>query len=146
MKSRAAARIHGWCLWCLLGLFMIRVVAQPLSLIVAHSALPPFSAWQSGALPYPALLTAQVLIVVVCSGVAWTLSSARVMPRRRVGMVLLWVGAVYFATMLLRLVLGATMFRGHWWFARPLPTTFHLVLASFLLVYGHFHARYGSKH
>jgi hypothetical protein len=117
VHSRAASRRHGWWLWWLLGLFVIRVLAQPLSLFV----------------------------VAVFAFLAWTLSSATVTPRRRVGMLVLVAGGTYLAAMLARLVLGATILSSEQWFARPLPTAFHLVLASVLLVYGHFHARYGSK-
>jgi hypothetical protein len=49
---------------------------------------------------------------------------------------------VYFAVMLWRLILGATILRGHWWFARPLPTVVHLALGAFLLVYGRYHMRF----
>ena len=47
--------------------------------------------------------------------------------------------------MLIRLLLGLTIMRDSRWFTSYLPTAFHLVLASWLLVYGHFHLRYGSR-
>lgn len=53
-------------------------------------------------------------------------------------------GAIYCTTMLVRLVLGLTIFRSNRWFSSILPTTFHLVLASYLLLDGHFHFRYGA--
>ena len=145
MHLRADSRSHGWWLWCLLGLFVIRVIAQPLSLFVESSYLPAFDAWHSGALPYWALGLSQLLVIAVFAFLAWTVSSVRVAPRRRVGIVMLVLGGTYFVAMLARLALGATILNDQHWFARPLPTVFHLVLASFLLVYGHFHARYGSK-
>lgn len=53
-------------------------------------------------------------------------------------------GGIYFTTMLVRLVLGLTILSTNRWFSSILPTMFHLVLASYLLVYGHFHFRYGA--
>ncbi len=49
--------------------------------------------------------------------------------------------ALYGAVMVPRLVLGLTVARGHWWLDAPLPTVFHLVLMTFLAVYGHYHLR-----
>ena len=46
-----------------------------------------------------------------------------------------------FTGMLGRLILGATIMKGQRWFASPVPTLFHLVLAADLIVYGHFHFR-----
>ena len=52
----------------------------------------------------------------------------------------LTLGGLYFAVMLVRLVLGPHgAERTVRWFASPIPTVFHLVLAAFVLVYGHFH-------
>ena len=140
----AAARTHGRWLWLLLSLFVLRVVAQPLSLILDAAVLPPFNAWYSGAVPYWILLPGQLLIVFSLSFVARSLTGGTVTPGRRQGVLLLVAGGIYFAVMLARLVLGATVLSHHLWFAKPLPTVFHLVLASALLVDGHFHARYGS--
>jgi hypothetical protein len=53
-------------------------------------------------------------------------------------------GGLYFATMLVRLVLGLTVLSTNRWFSSILPTIFHLVLASYLLVYGHFHFLHGA--
>jgi hypothetical protein len=136
--------VHARCLWCCLGLFLIRVIAQPLSLMSGGPYLPDFEAWHSGAVSYGALLTAQILILIVFGYLAVSMSAGTVAPRRRVGLLVLAGGATYFAAMLARLVLGATVLSNQHWFARPLPTVFHLVLATFLLVYGHFHVRYGS--
>jgi hypothetical protein len=54
---------------------------------------------------------------------------------------MLVLGGLYFATMLVRLVLGLTVLSTSRWFSSVLPTMFHLVLASYLLLYGHFHFR-----
>jgi hypothetical protein len=49
--------------WLFLALFAVRVVAQPLSLVVHSAVLPPFESWHSGALPYGLLVASQVAIL-----------------------------------------------------------------------------------
>src|SRR5438045_7850491 len=132
-------------LWLLLGLFVIRVIAQPMALYVDWHLLPRFEAWHSGVLPYPVLVLAQVAIVLWLGQTAWRFSTGTIVPRSRVGRLTMAAGAVYFAAMVMRLLLGATVLAGERWFASPLPTVFHLVLASYLLLYGHFHWRYGPS-
>jgi hypothetical protein len=131
-------------LWLLAALFTLRVVAQPAALVIdngGNGLLPHFEAWHGGVLPYPLLLAAQLLIL------AWLVRQARhfligeVTPNRRVGIGALAFGTVYFVAMFLRVILGLTVLRGHRWFGAPLPALFHLVLASYVLLYGHFHAR-----
>jgi hypothetical protein len=46
--------------------------------------------------------------------------------------------------MLLRLILGLTLLSSVSWFATPIPAFFHLVLASIVLVIGHYHYRIGQ--
>jgi hypothetical protein len=54
-------------------------------------------------------------------------------------------GALYFAAMAARIVLGLTVLSDRRWFASPIPTIFHLGLAGFVLLYGHFHYVHGAK-
>ena len=56
---------------------------------------------------------------------------------------LLAASCLYGAIMAARLVLGATILRDVPWFARPVPTVFHLVLAAYLGVCGRLHVRHG---
>lgn len=132
---------HARWLWALLGLFVLRVAAQPLAAATAWRWLPAFDTWQSGALPYPALLAAQIGLA---AGMAWAaagVSSGRTRPRRAAGRWLAAAAAVYGVVMVFRLVSGATIYRGHWWLDAPLPTVFHLGLTTWLAVYGHYHLR-----
>ena len=125
----------------MLALFVIRVIAQPLSLIVDSPLLPRFESWHGGVLPYPALLLAQLLIIAWFTRTAWRFSKGDVTPHRRRGVWVMTFGMIYFVTMLARLILGLTVMRGSRWFTSYLPTFFHLVLASFLLLYAHYHLR-----
>lgn len=132
---------YGRWLWLLLGLFLVRVVAQSLAALTGWTWLPPFSAWQSGALPYPLLLAAQLAIAAGMAAAAAGVSAGRTRPRPAVGRVLAAVAMVYGGVMGTRLVLGLTAFRGHWWLDAPLPTVFHLGLTTFIALYGHYHLR-----
>jgi hypothetical protein len=136
---------YGRWLWVLLALFVVRVVAQPLALVISAPFLPPFESWHSGVLPYPGLVIAQFLIIAWLARTAWRLSRGQVVPNHRLGIWMLIFGGIYFAVMLMRLVLGLTVLSTNRWFSSIVPTIFHLVLASYLLVYGHFHFRYGTN-
>ena len=135
---------HARWLRVLLVIFIIRVVAQPLALVLPAGVVPTFESWHSGAVPYPLLVAAQVLIIWWLARTAAQLSSGKQIAYRRRGVVMLTLGGLYFVTMVARLVLGATWLRDQHWFASPIPTVFHLVLAAAVLVYGHFHYRYGT--
>ena len=143
MSAKPSQRYAPW-LWLLLGLFTIRVVAQPIALRVDTPLLPRFESWHSGLLPYPLLVLTQVVILLWLARTAWTFTTGAVAPRSRLGVLMMAIGGVYFAAMVMRLLLGATVLAEERWFASPLPTVFHLVLATYLLLYGHFHWRYGT--
>jgi len=106
--------------------------------------LPPFEAWHSGAIPYSLLLASQLLILAASGWMAWRFSIGAVEPRRPIGLAAIAVGGLYFLGMVARLVLGATVLSDVRWFASPVPTVFHLVLAGYLLLVGRFHYVHGE--
>lgn len=130
-------------LWALTALFCLRVVGQPLAAVAPVAGLPPFDAWHSGALPYPVLLVTQLAIVAWLVWTTRAVHSGTVRWRRAVGAGLVGLSCVYGGAMAARLVLGATFLRDVPWFARPVPTVFHLVLAAYLGIYGRLHLRKG---
>jgi hypothetical protein len=127
----------------LVGLFAGRVIAQPLSLVVA--SLPAFESWHSAALPYWLLLASQFGILATLCWTTYRVTIGAISPGRTFGAIVLSFGGVYFLVMIARLVLGLTIFSNIRWFASPLPTVFHLVLASWLLLYGHLHWSLGLQ-
>ena len=143
-RSSPSRRFGIW-LWLLLLLFAARVVAQPLALVIESPMLPSFESWHSGALPYGLLLTSQIVLLFVLVRTASQFMKGGVKPRRAAGVVALALGGVYFAGAAARLILGFTAFSHLRWFASPIPTAFHLVLAAFLLLYGRFHYVYGAQ-
>jgi hypothetical protein len=144
MKPDPARRYAPW-FWTLTTLFALRVAAQPAALVVDAPLLPGFERWHSGAIPYPALVVTQLLILVWMLRTASHFHQGRVVPRRRLGLAMLVFGDLYFTSMLLRLVLGATVLSERRWFASPLPTFFHLVLATYVALYGWYHLRHGVE-
>lgn len=137
--SLRASRYAPW-LWVLTGLFVARVAAQLSLRFVDVPLLPPFDAWHGGVLPYGWLLGGQLIVVAVLVGTALAFSSGKVVPAPRLGVVLLLLGTIYLGAMGVRLVLGLTVLDGHPWFTVRIPIVFHLVLATFVLLVGSFHA------
>lgn len=140
----SSSRDYAKWLWLFLALFIVRVIAQPIALLTSAPFLPTFESWHSGVLPYPALVAAQILIIAWLARTAWRFSREEVVPSYRLSVWMLVLGGFYFATMLARLVLGVTVLSNNRWFSSVLPTMFHLVPASYLLVYGHFHFLHGA--
>ncbi len=130
---------HASLLWLLLGLFCFRVAAQLVVAVTPLPFLPPFEAWHSDSMPYPVLVIAQIAIIALCARMARGIAMERTEARSRLGALLLLLGGLYFLFMMVRLVLGATLLSDLSWWHAPVPSCFHLVLASFLIVAGHFH-------
>ena len=124
-SGRRISHPYGWLLLGLLLLFFFRVAAQ---LIQAYSLL----------------VSLQLIILVACGRVVWSFLSGTVVPSGEKGRLLLVLGWVYFVVMGIRLLIGLTVAPNHFWFGAIVPTLFHLVLASFLLVSGSFHTASGS--
>ncbi|MCZ6704992.1 MAG: hypothetical protein O6942_03745 [Bacteroidetes bacterium] len=103
--------------------------------------LPTFEVWHSAVMSYPLLLLSQLGIIAALTKTALDFSTGRADASRQSGRLWLWFGLVYLGAMLARLILGLTVMSSHFWFSRHLPTTFHIVLASFVMLVGLFHWR-----
>lgn len=62
-------------------------------------------------------------------------------PSTPKGKILNALGIIYLIGMCARLLVGLTIAPDHYWFSARLPTVFHLVLASFVILYGRFHLK-----
>ena len=129
---------HVWALAVLLFLFILRVAAQLVQAVRPTPRLPPFAAWQSGTLPYPALLAFQAAIIGLAGMLMLRMSARPQTTSVRLGMVLLAVGGVYMTGAALRLAAGLTILADHSFFGALIPGAFHLVLAAMVLVFGHY--------
>jgi len=123
----------------LLLLFSFRVIAQLLQYFFNLSFLPPFESWDSNTLPYGILIVVQLLIVFVLLKTIYKISLDKIKPNMKIGNTLITFGALYFLIMFFRLIAGLTIFNYVKWFSYPIPSFFHLVLASFLILFGYFH-------
>jgi hypothetical protein len=113
-------------------LFALRIAAQPLSLVIP--GLPDFNAWHGGVMPYPLLLAFQLAVLAVMVATNRACAHGRLTSQPRLARGLTLFGTLYFVVMLIRLALGQSLDPAPAWFARPLPTLFHLVLAAWLLI------------
>ncbi|KPJ88962.1 MAG: hypothetical protein AMJ53_16195 [Gammaproteobacteria bacterium SG8_11] len=130
---------HVAWLWALTGLFCLRVIAQPLALIVESPWLPRFNEWHSEVMPYGVLLAFQLAIITTLVVVNVSHVRGSVVRKRRFGHLLTVIGAVYALGMIARLLLGMTLADPSHWFANKISPWFHLVLAAYLLTLARFH-------
>lgn len=143
-SNRIAAKKYSYWLGLLLLIFCFRVAAQMVQFISPVSFLPPFEDWHSGAMSYQILAVSQFVIIFVLLRFVYRFASGMEIPVRRTGQVYLSFGVAYFGIMLFRLAGGLTFASGHSWFGAHIPTLFHLVLAAFLILLGHFHFWFGG--
>lgn len=148
-----------WLLATLLFLFCLRVLGQALVAFFGVTFLPPMEEWMSGVLPYPELLTSQILIILLYGKVC--LDFARgcgyfVAPPgspaspglagwgvgRRLGINLLKLGWLYLGVMIIRYVIRMSLYPRERWTGGSIPIFFHWVLASFIIVLGQYHWRW----
>ena len=128
------ARRHALVLAVLAIAFAGRVVVQLAQRVHPVGWLPSFEQWQSGALPYGVLLGGQLAILAAqCAIVLGVIRDRGPLGRggRRAIAGFAWA---YLAVMVVRMVVGFTEVAQGSWFDAPLPTAFHLLLATFLLV------------
>jgi hypothetical protein len=135
------AGVHLVLLIALTAAFLFRVVAQLVQVWWPVGSLPSFESWHSATLPYPLLVAAQLVILATQTWVIVSIGKGILLPRRYVGQWLLALGALYLGAMAFRLFAGLTFLRHLPWFQAALPTVFHMLLASFLLVLADYHLR-----
>ncbi len=127
-------------LWVCLAIFIIRVVGQLLVYWFSIPLLPPFDAWYSGAISYKFLFIWQLIIIAAMTVFAFRVAGKLVRPRCCLGIFLQIIGIVYFSVMLVRLLIGLFELSDYTWFNRPIPSFFHLVLATYLFLSGRYHS------
>ena len=124
-------------IWATAGLsvaFLGRVVSQAVQKWAPVSFLPPFDDFQGSGLPYAALLSAQIAILVLLVVVVVRMHRGKSLISPRLILPVTVAGGVYFAVMAVRLVLGLSVLSHSGWFSTWIPTVFHLVLASLLML------------
>ena len=113
-------------------LFLARVAGQGIMRVAQPSWLPPDPMWHAGLVPYSALLGIQLVLLALMAMVIARLD--RIRQNDRLSMVVAGVGSLYLVVMAGRFAVGASGLVPGGWFDRPISTTFHLVLAGWLLI------------
>jgi len=140
--SRKTLSIYGLFTSILLLIFVARVLVQFIQAIYPLDIFPSFESWHSGTLPYQFLLLSQVFIIIICIIILRNFLQNRIIPKRTKGIIYLALGGIYFLFMAIRLLLGLTIASSHSWFGATIPSFFHLILASIVLLLGKFHYTY----
>ncbi|MXZ96350.1 MAG: hypothetical protein F4Y99_10535 [Acidimicrobiaceae bacterium] len=114
--------------------FGARVLAQAVQRWGPVSFLPPFDDFQGSGLSYPVLLGAQVFILAIIAVVLVRMHRGKGLISPRLILPVTLFSALYFVVMAVRLVLGLSVLSDSGWFSTWIPTVFHLVLASMLML------------
>ena len=116
--------------------FLLRVVGQAVQRWMPQGWLPPFGEWQGSAIPYSALLGAQVVILSLLVFALRCMAQGRRVMGQRMSRAVIGAGAVYFGVMAVRLLVGLFWLPESMWFTAWISTSFHLALASVALLWG----------
>lgn len=136
-------RTTSYALAMLAFLFLLRVAGQLAVVARAPGWLPPMHDWNLA--PYRIVLPTQIaflaLMALICSGL-YRSEGVFATPSPGFGRAAVWFSYVYAAAIVLRYALRMGRRPVERWFGGTIPMVFHLVLASFVFVYGSFHASY----
>ena len=141
-RMQKVPRAYVAAMWLLLFLFGLRILGQGLLAFLDVSFLPPMEAWYSGLLPYPWLLLSQFVIILLYGKVCFDFTRGHgffVIPRRNLGLCVLGFGSVYLGVMVARYVIRMSLYPHERWTGGSIPTFFHWILATFLLLFAAYH-------
>ena len=122
-------------------LFAARVLGQAVQYWAPLPFLPAFDHFQGSGTPYGLLLAVQLVILGVMVRTAWQVHRQTLVRSARAARVLMWVGGIYLAGSVARIVVGMTVADAHAWFRTWIPAIFHLVLATYVLLVAGVHGR-----
>ena len=134
--------VYAVYLWLFTLLLLGRVLGQLIVAARAPKWLPPMAQWQSGLLPYPALLVGQVVVLSLMTWISVDFSRAAgfwVAPRQRLGLAAVWWSYLYFGAMITRYGIRMARRPDQRWFGGTIPIIFHSVVAAFQWTFGTFH-------
>lgn len=120
----------------LLVIFVLRVVSQLVQYMFDLRFFPSFSKLHSGFVSYEILLVMQTIIILIFIKTIYKIYTTRIQLSTKRGYGLIVSGSLYFCFMLFRFIAGLTFLKNVNWFAYPIPSFFHMVLALFLIILG----------
>lgn len=138
MPTPSSATAAAPVLWLFTAMFVLRVAGQVLVALKPRSWLPQMVQWNL--VPYPILLPTQLLLVALMVWIDLTFSHGAPALNPTLGLGLLAFSAVYAGAMPVRYAFRMARRPQERWFGGTIPMVFHIVLASYLLVLGRFHA------
>jgi hypothetical protein len=136
--------MHGPILAFLTTLFFLRVLGQALVAFFSVSWLPAMQQWFSGLIPYPVLLTIQIVMMVCMAKISmdiWLGTGRFATPRPSYAQFLIAFSVIYAGAMTLRYVLTMIYLPEMRWLGGTIPIFFHFVLAAFLFTWGRYISR-----
>jgi len=131
-----------YALWLFTVLLIGRVLGQVLVALRAPRWLPPMEQWQSGLLPYPALLAGQAVVLTLMIGISIDFSRGAgfwVAPHPRLGLAAVWWSYVYAAAMVVRYISRMARRADQRWLGGTIPIIFHTIVAAFQWTFGMYH-------
>ena len=121
----------------LLGIaFFGRVAGHIIQITMPVAFLPPLESFKGSELHDPVLLAAQIVILMLFVVVVRRMAAGSSVIALRWTYPAIVLGVIYFLVMAVRLVLGLRILADDKWFAAPIPASFHLVLASAVMLIG----------
>ena len=122
------------------ALFALRVAGQAIQHWQPQAWLPPFGSWQGSTIGYHALLAAQLAILAAMAWTCFAAASGRLQPARAHYKWFALLGGAYMAGSIARPLVGLALPGASPWFSAHISSAFHIVLASFVLALGWWHA------
>ncbi len=144
-RRAPSAEIHprtaGYALCVLAVLFAVRVVGQIAVVTARPRWLPPMRDWNL--MPYRFLLPIQfaflAAMTVICADLLRE-NGLFASPSPAFGRIAVWFSYAYALAMAVRYAVRMVRRPEQRWFRGTIPIVFHWVLATFVFVYGTFHA------
>jgi hypothetical protein len=136
-------RVYSPALWLFTILLFARVIGQLIVVLRAPRWLPPMAQWQSGLVPYPALLAVQAVVLFLMVWIARDFSGAAgfwVQPLPRLGYIVLVWSYLYATAMVVRYILWMSWRPDQRWTGGTIPIIFHCVVAAFQWTFAQYHA------
>lgn len=133
-------RRYAWALGTLTALFACRVAGQAVQRWAPLDALPAFDDFQGSSLPYWLLLSVQLFLLALMASITADVAAGTRRRNPTSARVLTWLGGLYMAGSIGRIVVGIALANPPPWFTAWIPAVFHVILAGFVLTLAAYHA------
>ena len=135
--------MYGPILALLTLLFLLRILGQALVVFAAVGWLPANEQWFSGLIPYPILLTIQIIMLAGMAKITadiWRVEGYFATLRPNWSPMMVGFSVLYAVGMVARYLLTMIFRPDMRWLGGTIPIFFHFVLAGFVFTLGRYHA------